>query len=263
MLYCQVNGQQTDVLSVNDRGFAYGDGIFTTGKISNGRLELCPRHIARLQLGCSKLQISPPDWLMLNDDIGRISARYPLAVLKIIITAGQGGRGYSRVGTGESCVIIQVHDYPEHYQAWSREGIMLGICGQKLGLNPMLSGIKHLNRLEQVFIRQELDRRSEDDLLVLNIRNEIVETSCSNVFWQADGAWFTPVLDDSGVEGLARASILASRKDVDCVRATLPDLENLDAMFICNAVMGAVPVRAFDGRDLDIAPVSDFKSCFS
>ncbi|WDE09796.1 aminodeoxychorismate lyase [Thalassomonas haliotis] len=262
MLYCQVNGQQTNILSVNDRGFAYGDGIFTTGKITAGCLELCDEHLSRLKFGCSKLQITSPDWLKLGEDLRQIAVQYQTAVMKVIITAGQGGRGYSRFGTGEPNVIIQVHAFPEHYALWARQGITLGICEQKLGLNPMLAGIKHLNRLEQVLIRQELDLRSEDDVLVVNLRDEIVETSCSNVFWQQDGRWFTPELSDSGVRGLARAGILAKLAAVQ-VKASLSALDKINAMFICNAVMGVVPVRVFNHRELDISPVLALESDFS
>ena len=263
MLYCQVNGQPVDVLPVEDRGFAYGDGHFTTGKICRGRLELVAEHIARLQFGCRKLQISPPDWEQLSAEVKDLAARYPLAVMKVMITAGQGGRGYSRRGTAEANVIIQVHDYPGHYASWSRQGITLGVCEQKIGLNPLLAGLKHLNRLEQVLIRQELDRCNEDELLVFNINDEIVEASCANVFWLQDGCWFTPDLSDSGVAGLARASMLETLGGVKVVRAKLPQLSDISAMFICNAVMGVVPVREFNRRALDIAPVLALKSSFS
>ncbi|WP_281557106.1 aminodeoxychorismate lyase [Thalassomonas sp. RHCl1] len=263
MLYCQVNGEQTPVLSVSDRGFAYGDGIFTTGKINAGCLELRAEHLSRLKLGCSKLQITAPDWSALGDELKQIAAQYQEAVMKVIITAGQGGRGYSRLGAGEPNVIIQVHAFPGHYALWARQGITLGIAEQKLGLNPMLAGIKHLNRLEQVLIRQELDQRKEDDLLVMNLRDEIVETSCSNVFWQQHGHWYTPELSDSGVEGLARAAMLAKLGQVEIIKAGLSALDDIEAMFICNTVMGVVPVRVFNRRELDISRVLTLESSFS
>ena len=262
MLFCQVNDQQVNALSVNDRGLAYGDGIFTTAKIVNGQVEMLDAHIKRLQSGCQRLFFAAPDLDKLTLDVSKIAKVYSLAVLKVIITAGQGGRGYSRLGSSVANVIIQVHEYPKHYHCWASQGVTLGISEQKLGLNPMLAGIKHLNRLEQVLIRHELDHCQEDDLLVLNIRDEIVETSCSNVFWQVNSRWFSPEITSSGVAGLARDHIISSLGYFEFISAGLSALEEASAMFICNSVMGIVPVRLYDNRVLDIEPVLKIMSDF-
>ncbi|MCJ8321465.1 MAG: aminodeoxychorismate lyase [Colwellia sp.] len=260
MLYCSINGKQTNQLSVKDRSISYGDGLFTTGKITNGNIEMLPLHINRLRQGCIKLKIEQPNLNELNDELQEIARCYNKAVIKIVITAGEGGRGYSRIGTSSPTIIISVSAFPERYELWQQNGINLGVSSLQLGISPMLSGIKHLNRLEQVLIRQELDNRAEDDLLVTNIYGHVIETSCANLFWLIDDQIYTPDISHSGVAGLVRDKILANIPNVRLGDFILTDVEKAQAMFICNSVMGIVPVKTFNGKLLSLEKLSGIQS---
>ena len=255
MLYCAVNDQPIDVLSVKNRGFAYGDGLFTTATIVEGKVAMLSLHLERLINGCQQLSLEQPDVSKLKDSIEKIAINYNKAVLKVVITAGDGGRGYSRLGSDKPTVVISVSAFPQHYPLWQETGINLGISKLQLGINPMLSGLKHLNRLEQVLIRQELDRRVEDDLLVTDINGHIIESSCANVFWLKEGRWHTPKISNAGVAGLMRRSILKSLEMVDIDDYMLSELDGLEAMFICNCVMGVVPIKTFNGKLLSLSKV--------
>ncbi len=256
MLYCSINGKQISQVSVKNRGFSYGDGLFTTGKILNGSVEMLSLHINRLSVGCNKLKIDQPNMIALSDELQNIARSFVKAVIKVVITAGEGGRGYSRIGCNSPTVIISVSTFPEHYDEWQLKGINLGISTLQLGINPMLSGLKHLNRLEQVLIRQELDNRIEDDVLVTNINGHIIETSCANLFWLIDGQFYTPNINHSGVAGLVRDNVLANMPNVTLGDFVLTDIEQAQAMFICNSVMGIVPVKTFNGKLLSLEKLS-------
>lgn len=257
MYYHSINGQQSETLSISNRGLAYGDGVFTTAKVFNGEIQFVSAHMKRLIHSCDKLNIALPDMDLVTDELMSVALRFPLSVVKIIITAGDGGRGYSRAGCLSSSVIITFHAFPEHYTTWQKHGICLGLSALRLGISPLTSGIKHLNRLEQVLVRQELDNRDEDDLLVLNYFENIIEASAANVFWLKDNIWYTPELNESGVAGLMRAHILQVMSNHDLkteiVKAKLPELENIDAMFICNSIMGIVPVKEFQNKKFNLA----------
>ena len=114
----------------------------------------------------------------------------------------------------------------------------------------MLAGLKHLNRLEQVMIRAELDQCKEDDLIVCDINDIIVETSSANIFWFKDDQLYTPKITSAGVAGLMRDAIINKIKNVQLVEAKFKDIINIDGMFICNCVMGIVPVKRYNERDL-------------
>lgn len=252
MLFYSINAQQDIDLPISDRGLAYGDGVFSTAKILDGQVMMLTQHLERLGLGCHHLGFLAPDLALLKQQLGQIAKPFKRAVIKVIISAGQGGRGYSRRGIEQSNTIISVHDFPKHYDRWQSEGINLGLSALKLGLNPMLAGIKHLNRLEQVFVRQELDARDEDDLLVRDINDNLVEASCANIFWYAAKQWHTPLIADAGINGLMRQHVLAHFPDTRVCQAGLSDISPASAMFICNSVMGLVPVRQYNGKKLNI-----------
>lgn len=257
MYYQSINGEQEQYLSINNRGLGYGDGVFTTAKVANGKIHLLSAHIERLTNSCNKLNIPLPNFSDIIAELTEVANRYKLAVAKIIITAGDGGRGYSRQGCSSSNVIITFHTFPGHYSTLHQKGIKLGVSTLKIGINPLTAGIKHLNRLEQVLIRQELDNRNEDDLLVLNYLNNVIEATAANVFWLKNNIWYTPKLDESGVEGLMRNHILqncSNKYEMSVVNAKLSDLDRIDAMFICNSVMGVIPVRKFENQTLSLAP---------
>lgn len=255
MKYCLVNGKQQDYIDIENRGLAYGDGLFTTAKISNGHVQFLSAHIERLFVGCKKLGITPPSRDKLIKQLTAVAKTYSLAVLKVIITAKSGGRGYARATNKGHDLIITVHDYPSHYDELTNTGLNLGVSKQQIGLNPMLAGLKHLNRLEQVLLRDELSARSEDDLLVTNIHGEVIEATSANLFFTLNGILYTPNLSQSGVNGIMRQAVLKRYPDTIVKSVTLKEMAKVNAMFICNCVMGIMPVSHFNNRTLDIEQV--------
>ncbi len=263
MKFCLVNGIQQNHIDIESRGIAYGDGLFTTAKILNGRVEYLTAHIERLFFGCEKLGITPPSKHALRKQLTSVAKDYSLAVLKVIITANSGGRGYARAKRNDHDLIIMIHDYPHHYDAVANIGLKLGLSKQKMGINPMLAGLKHLNRLEQVLLKEELSIRIEDDLVVANINNEIIEATSANLFILLNGKWHTPDVSQSGVNGIMRQTILQRFPDTIIKSFTLDDAVKAQAMFICNCVMGVMPVSAFNDLELPIAPVQTVQECMN
>lgn len=250
MKFCLVNGIQQNHIDIENRGLAYGDGIFTTAKILNGNVQYLTAHIERLAFGCKKLGIFSAAFNELKKQLTSIAKNYSLAVLKVIIIANSGGRGYARAKSNNHDLIIMVHDYPKHYNALVGTGINVGISKQQLGINPMLGGLKHLNRLEQVLLRQELSARDEDDLLVTNIHDEVIEATSANVFFFLKGILCTPNVTRSGVNGVMRQAILQHYPDTIVKSFSLNEIAKAEAMFVCNCVMGVIPIVNFNDRAL-------------
>jgi len=261
LLYSEVNGEISQNLNILDRGFSYGDGIFTTAKILNGEVECLDLHLLRLKEGVERIYLKGVDFDAIRQSMIECVKSFELAVLKVVISAGAGGRGYSRVGCETPTIVITVHPFPTQYKQWSIDGIKLGIAQSQLGLSTALSGLKHLNRLEQVLVRKELDESDFDDLLVTNINNEIIEASAANVFWFESGSQslFTSDLSFSGVNGIARQRVIKSFNDIKIVSKKLDEIDNISAMFLCNSVMGIVPVRKLGERNLNMNIISDVK----
>lgn len=251
-----VNGIATDVISANDRGFSYGDGIFTTIKVTNGVCHLLPDHLMRLQRGINALAIAQIDFDALLNQLCDIAKTLAQGVIKVTISRGVGQRGYSSVGCDLPTVVVSTTQLPAHYQAWQQNGIALGVSTVALGLNPLTAGIKHLNRLEQVLVKQQIDQHGWTDAVVLDCQACVIETSIANLFWRSGDKVYTPNLDFSGVKGLMREQVKSALASwsMELVedRFKLSSLTDADEIFITNCLMDVVPIVAIESKSFAI-----------
>lgn len=242
-----LNGQPTDSISVLDRSFQYGDGCFTTMLTRHGVVEGWSYHLQRMQACLTALAIAQPDWQLVEKWLVRAASHDALAGLKLHISRGEGGRGYSATQVSTPNVTISDFAFPAHYYQWQQEGIELGVCQTRLGLNPLLAGHKHNNRLEQVLVKAELDQRQLTDGVVLNLSEQVIETSMANLFWCKDNVLYTPDLSMSGVAGVARRRVLelAERNQIHVLMGEfgLQELLRADEVFITNSILGVAQLR--------------------
>ena len=241
-----VNGQQQQHIAIADRALQYGDGCFTTMAFRNRNIEFYDAHILRLKLACKILYIDFDKWSELACCIFDLLETAENCVVKVIITRGEGGRGYSPEGAVNPNFIITLHPIPPHYPVWQSKGIKLTISPIMLAYQPLLAGIKHLNRLEQVLVKQALAQTNYDDAVVCDTSQNIIETSVGNLFWNTNNTWFTPELTGSGVEGVMRNQVLTfmRRKGVEyqVVKHDINVLFSAQELFVCNSLMQLVPV---------------------
>lgn len=241
-----INGQPAERVSAQDRGLTLGDGFFTSVQVRDGEPLLWPWHRQRLLECQQRLLFAPLPLLELEQQVREAACGQDRAVIKLILTRGQGSRGYGIQGCGQPTRIVASHPYPVDYLRWQREGIRLGVCEQRLGHSPLLAGLKSLNRLEQVLLKAELERQSWPEALVRDEQGWVVETVTANVFWRQDSVVYTPRLDKAGVAGVMRAWVLQQLGEwgfrLEQVEAPLASLEQADEVWITNALMEIVPV---------------------
>lgn len=242
-----INSRTTSHLSLADRATQYGDGCFSTISVKQNQLELLNTHIQRLKHDCNALGIKFEQWLALEQTLKAEASAISEGVLKVLISRGEGGRGYSPSGAMRAKAIISQHPWPLHYTQWQQHGIVVGLAKLALSQQAALAGIKHLNRLEQVLIKQELVQTKRDDLLVCDNQGYLIEASAANLFWLHNKKWFTPLLDKAGVCGVMRGHILhfmqKNSQPVEQISARPDALREAEAVFICNALMKLVPVK--------------------
>jgi 4-amino-4-deoxychorismate lyase len=245
-----VNGVETSHIDVSDRGFQYGDGLFETIAVRDGRPLLWRRHITRLRRGCDYLGIDAPDAAGLESEARGLCDGLARAVLKIIVTRGVGGRGYKPSGCGPATRVLAVHAWPQYPPRAGTEGVALRVCGTRLATGGVLAGLKHLNRLEQVLARGEWDAPDIAEGLMLDEADHVIEGTMSNVFIARGGTLFTPDVSRAGVAGVVRGLILdnAERTGVTCVikPVQLQELPQADEVFICNSLTGVWPVKSIE-----------------
>ncbi|NUU65424.1 aminodeoxychorismate lyase [Enterobacteriaceae bacterium BIT-l23] len=242
-----INGEWQTQIAASDRATQFGDGCFTTARIVDGKVRFADDHLKRLAQGCERLGIPMPDEEILAREMCELAQGEARATLKVMITRGEGGRGYSALGCDRPSRLLHLAPWPMHYEAWRNRGIRLALSPVPLGCNPWLAGIKHLNRLEQVLIRAHLEQTTADEALVLDSDGWLTECCAANLFWRKGTSVFTPVLDRAGVNGTMRQRIMrlleASGWQIHEVRERPETLANADEVLVCNALMPVLPVQ--------------------
>lgn len=250
---CLIDGQPAAALPLDDRGLAYGDGLFETLAVLDGRPRQWARHWARLCIGCECLGLAPPDEGPWRAETEALCAAHPRAVLKLIYTRGSGGRGYAPVLPARPRRITCIHPWPQRPAHWWTQGAELRLCRQRLGWQPALAGIKHLNRLEQVLARAEWDDPTLAEGLMFDLEDRLIAATAANVFLVRDETLLSPRLDRCGIAGCMREQVLeaAQRLDIPVVLRPLglADLLAAEEVFLSNSLWPLLPVRAI--RDLD------------
>lgn len=255
-----INGQSADCIATTDRGLLYGDGLFETLAVVDGVLCHWHRHLSRLQAGCERLGIQAVDAVTLEQECLMIAGDIDRAILKVIVTRGSGGRGYRVPDKPATTRIVQLHDWPAYSPACAEHGVAVRVCNTRLGHNPALAGIKHLNRLEQVLARQEWDDADIMEGLLRDSSGYLIEGSMSNLFLVREGCLLTPDLQHCGVAGIMRTLILELARqlsiDVQVSHIEMRHLMEADEVFICNSLIGIWPVVAVDSRAFTIGTIT-------
>jgi len=250
-----INGIQSTEIAASDRGLAYGDGLFSTMKVEYGIVQLWDYHLQRLQLGAQRLFFPDIDWPLLSAEVQQLAqglSAVPQAVIKVMLTRGSGGRGYSTQGCNAPLRILSSHTFPSFYQQWQRDGIKVIHCQQKLAINPQLAGLKTLNRLEQVLIKHELEAQQALEGIVCDYLGNVIEACSANLFVYLNGQWLTPRLDGCGVAGVKRRQVMESAKlaGITIAEVTIKETDLLNAQALCltSALMGLIPVKQYQSH---------------
>ena len=250
-----INGTPGTVVSVQDRGLQYGDGLFETIAVVAGEPTLWQRHMQRLLSSCRRLQIDTPNIDELLEEVYREIDGKSRLVIKIIVTRGSGGRGYRPQESQTPTRLVYRSDWPEYPAQLARQGIRVRLCDMRLGRNTLLAGMKTLNRLEQVLARAEW---SDDDIhegLMLDAEGDLIEGTMSNLFLVHGQRLTTPDLGNCGVAGVMREVVMEQAErlglSISSERLTLRELSSADAIFLTNCLIGIWPVRELDGNRYD------------
>ncbi len=238
-----INGAPRSQVSVRDRGFLYGDGAFETLAIQDGHLVLLTPHLERLQKACILLRIPFDKSLLLSDIKVLLRSNISDGVCKIILTRGEGGRGYAADVEAVPTRIVQY--FPASPNVASGHGITVGVSQHRLGLSAAFAGLKHLNRLDQVMASFDLSPETFE-AICLDQQDRVIEGTRSNILAVIDGALVTPKLDSSGVRGIMLEALIARFADVgrsvEFVELSLADIKNAAELMFCNSVFGVLPV---------------------
>ncbi|MCP5518931.1 MAG: aminotransferase class IV [Verrucomicrobiales bacterium] len=242
-------------LSVDDRGFLYGDGLFETMRVRAGHVPFWREHVERLVEGAMLLRLRLP-WS--TDDLRERAASLLAAngvrdgLLRVQVTRGPGRRGYSPKGADRPTGLLTTHRLALPVELAPMRVVV--IASPAVWSGSPLNRVKHSSKLAHVLARAEADDRMADEALLLNERGEVVEASAANLFWISDDHLLTPPLASGALPGITRRTVIRAARALDLPvgepPCTLGALREATGIFLTNSARGLVELGRLDGREV-------------
>lgn len=256
-----INGSFHDAISALDRGLAYGDGVFRTLKVIKGMPKHWPTHYQKLFQDCCSIGIVCPDAEVLMHDFTKLfSVEEDSATAKIIITRGEGERGYNPPAITNPIRIMLKSELPDYPKQRFDEGVRLYVCNTRLSHQKQLAGVKHLARLDNVLARMEWTDPDYADGLMLDHEGHVIECVSANIFARYGEDLLTPKLDYCGVSGVTRGQILSHAKQLKLkpreAQISLAKLLEADEVVMCNSLFGVWQVRQIEQKQWPKLPLA-------
>lgn len=235
-------------IAADDAGLLYGEGVFETLRVTEGRALDVSRHLARLQSGAEALHIELTDGVETLAAAIRELAREaprPHARLRVTVTAGIDG-------VATRLVTVQRYELPG--EALRRGGVaVISARSARVDSTSPLCGIKSTSFLLYRLAANEAAAAGAYEALLVNERGELAEGSRTNVFAVIDGLTVTPPLSSGALPGIARQRLLEAGLAVEAVVGK-EQMARTEAMMLSNSLIGALPVASLDGRSLRLVP---------
>jgi branched-chain amino acid aminotransferase len=254
--------EEQAVVSVFDRGFLYGDGLFETMRVVSGKPFRWSQHLERLERGAEFLKIPlpvPPP--ALRDFAAQLISknRMPDALLRLTLSRGVAPRGYSPRGARQPTVVMSLNP-AQAISPGTEPRWRLVTSSFLLPANEPLAQFKTCNKLPQILARAEADDAKADEALLLNTDGQVAEGASSNLFWIKDGAVCTPPLASGILPGVTRAVVLEISRDwgltVRESGITRTELYETDGIFLSLSSVGIAEGASLDGRALSSSPLT-------
>lgn len=235
-----------------DRGLHYGDGLFETMLLRRGRLRFGALHAARLAEGCKRLHIH-------CNAIAAVEQAQQLlsdgdAMVKLIVTRGVATeRGYAPSGNERARVLLLRYAAPTT-EAPGVPDTAIALLQAQLGENPLLAGLKHLNRLELVMARAQLQGSGCFEGILCSSTGNLACGTMSNLFIVENDRLLTPRVDRCGIAGVMRAVVIreAQQMGLTVQECDMPAavLQQAEQAFITNVRLGVRPITRIGTRAL-------------
>ena len=244
--------EEKAVVSVFDRGFLYGDGLFETMRIWNGKPFRWEQHMERLQLGSKFLKIrlpfAPSQLLAFAETLIKKN-KMPDSLLRLTLSRGAGAPGYSPKNATQPTLVMALRPAPKvgRLHQWK-----LIASSFRLPSNEPLACFKTCNKLPQVLARSQADAAGADEALLLNTDGFVVEGASSNLFWIRRGVICTSPLASGILQGVTRAVVfeIGSQLKIPVREQNIrpKELARADGVFLSLSSFGIVEAKSLDGK---------------
>jgi branched-chain amino acid aminotransferase len=243
------------VVSVHDRGFRYGDGVFDTLRVYRGQPFLIERHLARLIEGATAVGISPlPTASALASTVRDLIDRNEIAEALVRTTVTRGvSTGWDSRHAGDPTVVIVEQPFGGYPEALYRSGASIVILvNTRLRASALTPAVKSLSLMAHVLAKRDATAQNADEAVLCAESGSVAEGTVSNVFCVKEGRLRTPPLSDGILRGITRDVVLelARRTGLETNedRMSPDELRTADEVFLTSTGMEVLPVTRADGR---------------
>ncbi|MDB6121482.1 MAG: Aminodeoxychorismate lyase [Pedosphaera sp.] len=253
--------EEQAVVSVFDRGFLYGDGLFETFRVHQGIPFCWEKHMERMQHGAALLHLKIPyDSTEMKDFATELIQRnqMPESLLRITVSRGIGQRGYSPQGADRPSFVMSLHAAPalnpSEPQRWK-----IITSSVRVPTSDVMTQAKTCNKLSQILARAEAESTGAQEALLLNTDGKIAEATSSNLFWIENDTVCTPSLASGALPGVTRGLVLELCKQLNLSAResdiTSEKLRQVDGIFLSLTSLGIVEVTNLDNHELKHSPL--------
>ena len=245
-------------VSVFDRGFLYGDGIYETLRVYGGRVFKLEEHLVRLERSAQLIRMDPPlsreafaeaiDTCLKVNDLSD-------ALVRIGVSRGEASEpGLDpALVAGPPTVVIAPRSFEPYPKAMYEAGIRAAVVSVRRNpteaLNP---AIKSTNFLNNILAKMEALGAGADEAIMLNTDGHIAEGTTTNIFWGAGHTLCTPPLEAGVLDGVTRSVTITLAEDLDCqileVLRGQSALEEAEEVFVTSTSYEIMPVTSIDGK---------------
>ena len=235
-------------ISVNDSAFNYGDGLFETILVKNNKIIYLKEHVKRLHKGCDIIFINKPTFSLIKKNAEIAIGNRKNCILKIILSRGSCDFGY-QYPKDLIPNLYFIRTSISSDKGNTTERVDVAYANYKPLGNNNLSKIKHLNRLDQCLIANELQniKNGYNDLVITQNTN-IIETLSSNLFFTKEikKQYFfdTPLISDFGIKGVMREKIIQFLRKkgykVNIKNIEVSNVQKYTSCFKVNSVKGII-----------------------
>ncbi len=256
-LYVNSNGEIVPnngaSIAAGNRSYLYGDGLFETIRIMNGKPINVTNHFNRLMEGAKALKMRFPSFYsasFFEEKIQELVLRSDIkegGKCRVSIDRAIGGTYFPE--TNEVSYFIEVQPYDANFFELNSKGLEVDIyMGMKKQKN-FLSNYKTKNGLLYIMSAIEAKERNLDDMLISNEKGGILESSNSNLFVVSNGVLYTPGLDEGCLAGTMRMQVinLALKNGIKVYECSIlpQNLLAADEIFLTNAIRGITWVGGY------------------
>ena len=252
------------VLTVTDRGFQVGDGIFETLRVVGGRVLELPIHARRLQASAAVLAMPLPNDLerRLGQAIADLCRANRLdgfdSQVAVRVTVSRGavdGRALLPPEDVRPNMVVQAWPVDPPSPELLSRGICLAISAVRRDPTSPLATVKTTSRAEFVYAKLEAHRRGADDALFVTTDGHLAEATSASLFLVEGEGLATPSLDCGILVSTTREWVISTggpglglvvRQD----HLTPKDLFAADEAFLASSVAGILPITSVDGRPI-------------